>query len=506
MSKRTPEAGKSPSEPTPPLRAGVARVDITTDAADAKILDRLHAQALVLDDGSTRLAIVTMDVTAIGARRISCNMLPDVGEEFLPRLRQRIEKELGIAGRNVMVNASHTHPMGRMLCDDDEQVKRVFDAVSRAASAMVPARIGAGAGREDRITMNRTLRLRNGKHWTIRHANPTPPNSEVESVGPHDPRIGIIRIDRLDGTPLAVLFNFATHLLFAETSGAITRNYPGIASDLIEETLGHGAIAFYLQGAAGDVVDVTFKDFNRPRDMQRFGEMLGLATLRGLRQIETSPSAKLRVVSDQLELPRRTDVPQRVAELTREQDELLESLRGTSLNFESFLPLFLRYRLEPEHPLDYSYRYIQAKAIGNDDLAQMDALNRRLIDKYLHNIRAMEKLARIRENIDTLKKHETLNNESGSATAPAEIQAIKLGDDCVLLAAPLEVLTEVSLNIQRASPYPNTFVAAFSNGYLHYGSPAHHYDKGGYEVNECLLAPEWQQRFEAGVKQLIKQL
>jgi len=504
----------NPLRDTPPgarktvgtLRAGVARSDITTDATNAVIHDRLYAKALVLDDGATRVAIVTLDVTAIGGRRISQNMLPDVSEEFLPRLRDRIQKELGIPGRHVLVNASHTHPPGKMLCDDDEQVKRTFDAVRRAAENLTEAQIGAGAGREDRITINRTLKLKNGGHWTIRHANPCPPSDQVAGVGPHDPEIGIVRIDRLDGTPLAVVYNFASHLLFADTQGKITANFPGVASQLIEETLGHGVTAMFLQGAAGDVVDVLFKDFNRPRDVEPFGVMLGLSTLKALRQIPTTAAAKLSVISETVDLPRRTDIPERIAALVQEQDELLESLRSTSLNFESFLPLYLKHRLNPDCPADYSYRYLQAEKIGSDELSVMDAFNERLIDKYLRNIRAMERLVRIRENIDTLKKHQQLNQESGTATVPAEIQGIRIGNDCVLIASPLEVLTEVSLNVKKASPCKHTFLAAYSNGYLHYGCPAVDYSKGGYEVTECLLAPQWQQIYEKKVNEIINRL
>ena len=487
------------------LRAGVARSDITIDSKDAVIHGRLYAKALILDDGTTRLAIIAMDVTAIGARNISRNMLPDVSEEFLPRLRERIQKELGILGKNVLVNASHTHPPSRMLCDDEEQLKRTFDAVSRAAGDLTEVRIGSGVGHEDRITMNRTLKLKNGQHWTIRHANPSPPNEEVAGLGPHDPQIGILRIDRLNGTPLAVVYNFASHLLYADPQGSITPNFPGVASQLIEETLGHGATAIFLQGAAGDVVDVTFKDFSRPRDMERFGVMLGLSTLKGLREIPTTPAATLRVASETIELPRRTDIPQRIAELMKAQDELLESLRSTALNFETFLPLYLKHRLNPNHPSDYSYRYLQLEKIGSDELSATDSFVRRYIDKYLRNIRAMEKLGRIRENIDTLKKHQSLNKESGSPTIPAEIQGMKIGD-CVLLASPLEVLTEVSLNIKKASPYKHTFVAAFSNGYMHYGPPEADYGKGGYEVIECLLAPEWQKIYENKANEIIQRL
>jgi hypothetical protein len=488
-----------------PLRAGVARSDITTDSPDAVIRDRLYAKALVLDDGTTRVAIVTMDVTAISARRISDGMLPDVSEAFLPALRERVQNELGIPGANVLVNASHTHPLGRMLCDDDEQVKRTFDAVSRAARDLTEVRVGAGRGREDRITMNRTLRLKDGRHWTIRHANPCPPDDEVAGVGPVDPEIGILRVDRLDGRPLAVLYNFASHLLFADTRGAVTANFPGIASKLIEETLGHGAMAMFVQGAAGDVIDVTFKDFNRPRDVEPFGTMLGQGTLKAHREIPTTAAAGLRAISRTIELPRRTDIPKRIAALEQEQAELLESLRSTALHFESFLPLYLKHRLSPDRPADYAHRYLHARQIGSDQMTGMDGFVCGYVDKYLRNIRAMERLGRIRENIATLQKHQAFNDESGSATIPAEIQGIRVGD-FVLLAAPLEVLTEVSLNVKRASPHAHTFVAGFSNGYLHYGPPAADYDKGGYEVNECLLAPEWQAAFEAAAREILLKL
>ncbi|MDF2717012.1 MAG: hypothetical protein K0R28_3937, partial [Paenibacillus sp.] len=48
------------------LRAGVAKIDITTDMEGVVISDRLYAKALVLDDGSTKAVIVAMDALAIG--------------------------------------------------------------------------------------------------------------------------------------------------------------------------------------------------------------------------------------------------------------------------------------------------------------------------------------------------------------------------------------------------------------------------------------------------------
>jgi len=487
-----------------PLRAGAASADITSPTAPA-VRDPLLVKALVLDNGAARLAILSMDTTAIGGRAVSDRILDDVGEEFLPRLRQRVEKELGIPGAAVMVNASHMHPPGRLLCDDDAQVERAFDAVARASQSLAPARIGAGSAVEDRITINRTLRLKNGKHWTIRHSNPCPPDEEVAGLGPLDPEVVVLRVDRLDGSPLAVVFNFACHLLFGDVRGSLTANFPGVAGRAIEERLGRGCMALFLQGAGGDVCDVSFKDFSRPRDVTPLGAMLAQSALRAWENIQTSEIAGLGVVSEVVPLPRRTDIPRRLEALRREQAALLESLRSTCLNFKSFLPLYLRNALDPHAPADYAYRYLREAQTGRHDLADMDAWTRRHVDKYLQNIRAMERLTVIQDDMATLRKHQAINDASGSATIDAELQAMRIGP-AAILAAPIELLTQIGLNVKAASPFRPTLVAGFSNGYMHYGAPAEDYDKGGYEVTECLLGPEWQALFERKAGELLGRL
>ncbi len=479
------------------LRAGVAKSDITTDAEGVRVNDPLLAKALVMDDGRTKLALIAMDVTAIGG-------IGEVRDDFLPALRGRIEKELGIPGDNVLVNASHTHPPGRLLCEPAEQVARTFDAVSRALGTMTSVKVGAGVGHEDRIGMNRTLRLKSGKRWTIRHTNPCPPDDEVAGVGPIDPEIGILRIDRTDGRPLAVVYNYACHPYLGVPRGGVTADYPGFASRVIEDQLGHGAVALFLQGAGGDITQVLYKDTGRPRDAEPQGIMLGLSTLKAWREIRTK-DAELRVVSEPLALPRKDDFEESIAALQAEQDKLLASLRGTSLNFKTFLPLYLKHELHPDAPLYYSYRYLQAEKTGSDELSGIDAQNKAHVAKYLRNIRTMEKLARIQDQVATLRKHQAETKAAGEPTIATEIQAMRIGD-FVLVTSPAEVLVEVGLNVKEASPYEHTFMAAFTNGYIHYGPPASEYGKGGYEVTECLLAPAWQAIYEKKAEEMIRRL
>ncbi len=479
-----------------PLRAGVAKSDITTEDPDANVHDPLYAKALVLDDGETQVAIVAMDAVAIGG-------INDISDEFLPELRARIEDDLDIPGPNVLVNASHTHPPGTLLVEHDEQVERTFDAVRRASEEMVEVTVGAGAGHEDRWIINRTLRTTDGRGWTIRQANPCPPDDEVEGLGPIDPEIGILRVDRADGTPLAVLYNYACHPLIGVPGGAITANYPGFASEVIEDCL-DDAMALFVQGAGGDITEVFYKDFDHPRDSAPLGRMLGLSTLRALGEIETG-DATLDVIRETIRLPRRQDVPERVAELEAEQQELLQSMVGCTLNFRAFLPLFIKYELNPDWPADYAWRYMQAEARGSDELEALDALNRRNLDQYVSNIQAMEKLARIQSNIGTLRRHERINAESGEDEIDAEVQGIRIGDSA-FITSPAELLCQIGLDLKKFSPHEHTLVAPFSNGYIHYGPPVEDYTQGGYEVTECLLDPGWHERYMATAKDVLTRL
>jgi hypothetical protein len=96
-------ASEQPAAPTQAgqLLAGVAKVEITNKKA-FPINDPLYAKALVLKNGSTTAVIVTIDAVAIGN-------IGHIGNDYLGKVRARIQKALGITPDNVMVNASHCH-------------------------------------------------------------------------------------------------------------------------------------------------------------------------------------------------------------------------------------------------------------------------------------------------------------------------------------------------------------------------------------------------------------
>lgn len=478
------------------LRGGAAKREITISKPGVEVHDPLFAKALVLDDGATTAVIIAMDAVAIGG-------IADVPDDFLPRLRGRIEQELGIPGAHVLVNASHTHPSNEILCDPEEQVGRVFQAVKEARDGMVPVTVGAGRGHEERIIINRVLRLKNGEERTIRHGYPCPPDDEIAALGPVDEEIGLLRVDRVDGGTLAVVYNYACHTLIGVPSGAVTANFPGFASQVIEENL-PGAMALFLQGAAGDVTELLYKDVHRPRDARPLGMLLGLSVLSALRAIGTGPAA-LQLINESLDLPRRADSAECIEAVRREQEELLSQLRFTSLNFKTFFPLYLQHLASPEHPADSLYRYLRENQTGAADLARMDAENRSNLDKYLGNLRVMEKLSETVDTIATLEKHWEDIRKAGNAPVQTEVIGLRVGDFVVVTSAA-ELFTEVGLRVKRDSPHPFTFVSAFTNGYLHYGAPPEAYAKRSYEVAECMLAPEWHDLYLAKAFSILERL
>ena len=244
---------------------------------------------------------------------------------------------------------------------------------------------------------------------------------------------------------------------------------------------------------------------NDYRDCEPFGRMLGASTLKGFRKIETSKTSLFSVISKKIELPLRQDISQHIKNLENQERVLLASLRSTSLNMKTFIPLYIKYALSPNYSSYYSYRYLQEEKEGIEGLTTVDIENRANIDKYIQNLHAMDKLAQIQENKTFLKIKQGELEKTNKKTISTEIEGIRIGD-FVLVTFPGEPFAEIGLNIKEKSPYPNTFLAGYSNGYIHYAPPTDLYKEWGYEVMNCILAPEWQAIYEHEIHKIIEKL
>ncbi|MEQ1859223.1 MAG: hypothetical protein ABMA13_04755 [Chthoniobacteraceae bacterium] len=476
------------------LLAGVAKVDIT-DRAAGPVNDPLFAKALVLKRERTTVVVVTIDAVAIGG-------IGRVRDDFLPGVRAKLESELGVPPSSVVINASHCHGVVRA-----DTAQLVVQAVKDAVKNLVPVKTGAGAGHEDRISENRRILMKDGSEVDMRRAYSMPRDEDVAGVGPIDPQVGLLRLDRADGSPLAVLYNFACHPIMNPPSKGNSADFPGFASKVIEEALGGGAVAFFVQGCGGDINPVRYKEVSRPADAEPLGTMLGASVLGAVRQIATKAGGELKVSNEVVSVPRAADYERRISAIQAEQTKLLASLRPTNISFKTFLPLLIEQRLWPDFPSHFAQSYLHDKALGRKGIEQLDADNRASVEAYLQNLATMERLTRLNTNLALLKKHLAETQAAGKPTLEVEICGVRIGD-FKLVTFPGEVTVQVGLNIKKEANDPHAFVAGYTNGYIYYTPTVAQRGNTGYAQEDCdtLVAPEWQRIFEAKAVEVLKAL
>jgi hypothetical protein len=489
----------APAPAAQPLLAGVGRVDIT-DRAAGPVNDPAFVRALVLRSGDTTAVVVTVDAVAIGG----IGRIPDT---FLGRVRAQLQADLGIPPAHVIVNASHCHATVRT-----DVHELAVQAVKEAARTLAPVRAGAGAGHEDRISENRRLKLKDGSEADMRRAYPMPPDRDIAAVGPIDPQIGILRIDRLDGRPLAVVSVFACHPIMNPPSKGSSADFPGFAANAIEAALGDGGMgdgmmAFFVQGCGGDMNPIRYKETGRPADAEPLGVMFAASVLAAARRIDTRPDAPLAVTSDTIRLPRAADYESRIARIEAARQSLVDTLRPVSVNFKAFLPLAIEQGLSPDRPSHAAQAYLHDESLKRTPLNQLDADNRKLVADYLHNVESMERLVRLNANLALLRKNLALTKAAGSDTLDAEVCGLRVGD-FRLVTFPGELSAEVGMAIKQAGGQPTSFVAGYTNGYIYYMPTEAQRRNTGYAQEDCdtLVAPGWQAIFEAKALAVLRGL
>lgn len=476
------------------LRAGISKINITKDNPTEVINDSLYAKVLFMDDGKIRAVIITLDV---------------INYTALPELRALLWDNLRIDGQNVIICPSHNHWVRDQLAEDYFQ--RIIKGVKEASQTMVPVKVGAGSGTENRITMNRRISLKDGKEWTIRRATPEPREEMVAGIAEgFDPEIGVLRVDKLNGNPLAVIYNFAIHPYTGVPNRGVTASTPGFASKVIEENLGNGALAFFINGAAADITPILYKDVNAPKQDEMLGTLLGLSTLSTWRNIQTYKKISLNIVTEKLELPVRTaaENQKHIEYFEERRAKILDYFRGegcgalgggTKLNFKSFLPLYIKYKVDEEYPSDYSYRYLQEEKVGITNLEMLDSENRKDLEKYLNSIYKMEELIETEANLGYLR------NNGQTEPFEVDITGLRIGD-FILITFPGEMFASTGLNIKKASPFPLTFIAGYSNGHIGYAPTPEAYKGNGYEVSLSKLASEWEKIYNEKAMGIIEKL
>lgn len=483
----------SAADETSSLLAGAAKIDIT-DRTAGPVHGPLHARALVLKSGDSQAVLVTLDVVAIGE-------IGSIPNDFLPNLRAALRDLPGFQPDQLIINASHCHGV-----PSSDVLQRTVQVVREAASRMEPVSAGSGVGFEDRIQENRRLKLKDGREIDVRHAYSMPADEQVAGIGPIDPEIGVLKLNRRDGSTLAAVYNFACHPIQGSPSGGNTADMTGFSSQVIENNLGPDAVALFVQGCGGDINPALYKETNLPRNAEPLGNMLGLSTLKAIRKIQCSKNPAFSVRHTTILLP-RADLTERIDAMQREQERLVNSLGGTTLDLKSFLPLMMKYQLDEDFPSYYSHSYLNEEQRGRRHLRKLDEDNRRALASYIRNIRIMEQLTRIRTNLRLLRKHQQRAIAAERQPIEVEVAGLRVGD-FRLVTFPGELTVQIGLNLKEASPHDHTFISGYTNGYIYYSPTAEQLKNAGnaQEDSDCLLAPEWQQIFETAALQMIQSL
>ena len=441
------------------LRAGAFAIDITpeqlpvlvnggmtTRSAD-KIVDRLHARCLVLDDGTNQIAIVVVD---------SC-MLP---RSLLDEAKEIAAKATGIPTNRMLISATHTHSapsaMGALGTDADEAyVKFLPDRIARgialAQKNLEPARIGWASEREPKNIYCRHWLMKEGTAQTNPFSgksndqvqmNPGNGNpNKIKPISPVDDEVSVVSVQAKDGRPIALLANYSTHYA---GSPALSADYFGVFAEKIGKLIDADAVkdkpAFVGILSNGTSGDANCLDFSLPE-------------------------------------PRKFDYFS-VAEDTAQA--ALAAYR--SIKYYDWVPIVMEEGLLP----------VDVRMPTADEVAKAKEFLQTEEGKKLQTIPAVY-------------ARETVLLSEVPPTRELKIQAIRLGE-LGIGTMPNEVYNITGLNIKKDSPLRRTFCIELANGAEGYIPPPDQHKLGGYttwRARTSLLEEEAEPTIRANVLELL---
>ncbi|MBA4191909.1 MAG: hypothetical protein C0467_28350 [Planctomycetaceae bacterium] len=441
---RTPSADE-PAQAGATLRAGAAAVDISpkdfpvnmpggfkANMAE-KCNDPLHARALVLDDGKTKVAIVLVD--NLGAAR-----------EAIDEAKLFASRKCDILPENMLVSSTHTHsaPPSNVVDGAKEAmayrkilVEGITEAIVRANSNLRPAAVGAAAHPLSDEVFNRRWFLKPGKMplnpfggKDLVKMNPgTSPDVLLQPAGPTDPDVTVLSVqDTKTRKPLAIYANYSLHYVGGTPSAAVSADYFGEFARLMPTRVGmkadgsDGFVAMLSNGASGDINNIPF-GVNLPRPPREPFEQIRIVAGK---TADAAWHARSKITAHQSNVTlgmMQREITLRLRRPTAEQIE-----RATTI-------------------------------VGIKDPAEL-AKFPPLADSYAQR---------------------TLNLAKAGETLKVQLQAVRVGD-LALCAIPFEVFVEIGLDLKRRSPYPRTAVIGLANGYNGYLPTPEQHKLGGYET------------------------
>lgn len=436
------KAGAAALDITPPL--GVPLAGSFTARYAAGIDDPLHARALVLEDDSgpdSRIALVCCDLIAMPGDTVAA-------------ARRRIAEAGAVPPDRVLVAATHTHTapcptglLGTPRADAymDALPERLATVVRLASHRLAPARAAWGTGHEDRVTFNRRFHMRDA---TVR-MNPGRLNPDaLEPAGPIDPELGVLWIERDDGTPISSVASFTLHYIGTDRSDHVSADYFGHYARWMQRLYGPDLVPILFNGAQGDVNGVDVRDADPLKGHTLARRVAGIVageTLRVVERLRPTPDVTLGAAHSRLPFRRRTITKEDLAAADRLLT-LPDSIPARELRSAA--------GLGPTGP----FSWVVGQPLPDNALRLW--------------ARECQLLAELPEQRET------------------EIQALRVGR-AAFVSLPGEAFVELGLAIKRESPFhpdsPSgpgaTLIAVLANDYVGYIPTRRAIEKeGGYET------------------------
>lgn len=293
------------------FRASVVKIDITPN--EPKMLlgyaarkstgvhDRIYHRIVAMDDGVKQFFLVSTDI---------CVMSPSEYDHVAGLLQQ----ELGIDPENFWWTLTHTHSAPEVGVPGLPEVfmgdrykhavdtaytslveRSLIKGITEARSKLVKAKMGVGWG-FSQANINRRAIDEKGKA-----------SLGMNPDGAVDRKIGLIRLDKEDGSPLALIANYAIHgTVLGPAQTDISGDAPGIVSEYVEEKL--GVPLLFINGAAGNLAPI-YSVYPNPSagHLNQFKVLLGDKILSANKEIVTSRTdVKLFTGSLIIETPRKS--------------------------------------------------------------------------------------------------------------------------------------------------------------------------------------------------------
>lgn len=279
------------------------------------INDPLFAKALAIDDGMTRVAIVSCDLVGLDS-------------DFIEHLAREANREIGIDTGNVMVCCSHTHA-GPVTMSSNGIGARSEEYMSELEEKLLRTLTASFADLKpaDAYYMRGTCNIGINRGGRI-------PKGSIEPIpdpdGFVDNAVSVIEFCE-SGTdkPLCVLFNYGCHpTTLGPEAMLVSADYPGAACEFVNRRLGGNVTTMFTDGGAGNVDPVLRGSYEEAR---LNGEKLGEAVMATLKSRRRQLPVALEVSSVEVILPYANVAEQDFQEILSEHSESINKTSAGSV-------------------------------------------------------------------------------------------------------------------------------------------------------------------------------